>query len=228
MIERARLEERTRGIPQHVALVMGGSDGWVRERGLTTLQGDRAAARALRETARAAAGCGVEVLTVHTPSEGFARVFALREMDALRQAEIRVATIGRLASLPDAARAALDAAARATSACTGLLLNLAVNYGARAELADAFRSLALDVRAGRLGVDAIDDEVLAGYLYTPSLPDPDLVIRTGGTHRISDFLLYQCAYSELWSTTTRWPDFDGRELGLALHAYARRQRRFGS
>ena len=123
---------------------------------------------------------------------------------------------------------ALAQVTEATSNCRGLRLNLALNYGARAELCDAVKALAKDVASGRLAVGSIDDDLLASYLYTPGLPDPDLLIRTGSELRISDFLLYQCAYSELWATQTLWPNFGSREFGAALDAYATRQRRFGS
>jgi undecaprenyl diphosphate synthase len=228
MIERARVVERTEAIPRHVAIVMDGSERWARTRRRTDPSGERAAASALRETARAAARCGVEILTVHARSEATVRALARHELEALRLADVRVVAIGPLASLSEATRSALERATDATAGCRGLRLNLALNYGARAELCDAVKALAFDVQRGRLSEDAIDENVLAGYLYTPSLPDPDLLIRTGSELRISDFLLYQCAYSELWATSTLWPNFGRREFTAALHAYASRQRRFGS
>jgi undecaprenyl diphosphate synthase len=228
MIERARVAERTEAIPRHVAIVMDGSERWARTRRQSDPSGERAAASALRETAHAAARCGVEILTVHARSEAMVRAVARHELEALRQADVRVRGIGPTAPLAQATRSALDRATEATLGCRGLRLNLALNYGARAELCDAVKALAFDVQRGRLSEDAIDENVLASYLYTPSLPDPDLLIRTGSELRIADFLLYQCAYSELWATPTLWPNFGGREFAAALHAYASRQRRFGS
>jgi undecaprenyl diphosphate synthase len=156
------------------------------------------------------------------------RVFALREAEALQAQNVRVRAIGRTQALPSATKAALDVLVDATAACDGMLLNLALNYGARSELCDAMRALAIDVQLGRLGMEAIDDDVLSKYLYTAGLPDPDLLIRTGGELRVSNFLLYQIAYSELWSTPVHWPDFDAAMLHAALHNYAGRQRRFGT
>ena len=141
---------------------------------------------------------------------------------------MRFRPIGRIADLPDAPRRALQTLEAATSGNAGLTLNLAVNYGARTELCDAVRALARDVAAGRLSVASVDGDVLAGYLYTAGLPDPDLLIRTGGELRVSNFLLYQIAYTELWSTPVYWPDFNESLLHEALRAFASRQRRFGT
>ena len=228
MIERARVAERPVAVPRHVAIVMDGSKRWSQSLRHTSQNGDRAAAGALRATALAAAECGIEILTVHARCEAMVRVFVLHELEALRKADVGVNAIGPTSMLPQPTKAALERATDATAGCQGLRLNLAFNYGARAELCDAVKALALDVANGRVAVSSIDDDLLASYLYTPGLPDPDLLIRTGSELRISDFLLYQCAYSELWATPTLWPDFDGREFAAALNAYASRQRRFGS
>ena len=228
MIERAQVAERAAAVPRHVAIVMDGSERWARLPRHAALDGERAAASALRDAATAAANRGVAILTVHARSEAMVRAFALHEIQALRQANVRARGIGPTATLPPGTRTALARLTEETAHCSGLRLNLALNYGARAELCDAVKALARDVASGRLGVGAIDDDLLASYLYTPGLPDPDLLIRTGSELRISDFLLYQCAYSELWATPTLWPNFGGREFAAALHAYASRQRRFGS
>jgi len=228
--------------PRHVALIMDGNRRWARERGLPTIEGHRAGANTLRETARTAADAGIEILTVYAFSEEnwrrdagevgplmeLVRAFALREAKALREQNVRVRAIGRIAALPAATRAAIETLVSATAGCDGLLLNLALNYGARSELSDAMRALALDVRDGRLTLEAIDDDVLSKYLYTAGLPDPDLLIRTGGELRVSNFLLYQIAYTELWSTAVFWPAFDAAHFKEALNAYSTRQRRYGS
>jgi undecaprenyl diphosphate synthase len=156
------------------------------------------------------------------------RAVATLEADALREQNVRVGALGRIEALPAATRAAVETLVRKTADCDGMLLNLALNYGARTELCDAIRALASDVRSGALGLDAIDDDVLGKYLYTAGLPDPDLLIRTGGELRVSNFLLYQIAYTELWSTPHHWPAFDERLFGSALAEYATRQRRFGT
>jgi undecaprenyl diphosphate synthase len=145
-----------------------------------------------------------------------------------REQNVRVGALGRIEALPAATRAAVETLVRKTTDCDGMLLNLALNYGARTELCDAIRALASDVRSGALGIDAIDDDVLGKYLYTAGLPDPDLLIRTGGELRVSNFLLYQIAYTELWSTPHHWPAFDERLFQAAIAEYATRQRRFGS
>jgi undecaprenyl diphosphate synthase len=229
-------------LPRHVAIIMDGNRRWANALGLPSHEGHRAGANALRETVRSAARTGIEILTVfafseenwkRTPAEvellmDLVRGFALREAGELRAQNVRVRAIGRREGLPEATRAAVEVLEAATAGCTGMLLNLALNYGARSELCDAIRALALDVQAGRLTMDAIDDDVLSNYLYTAGLPDPDLLIRTGGELRVSNFLLYQIAYSELWSTQVPWPAFDGTMLNEALADFSRRQRRFGS
>jgi undecaprenyl diphosphate synthase len=228
--------------PRHVAIIMDGNRRWARERHLPAIEGHRAGAATLRDVARAAARAGVEILTVYAFSEenwrreatevgplmDLVRSFALREAAALRDENVRVRAIGHLEGLPATTRAAVETLTQATAGGTGLLLNLALNYGARRELCDAIRALAREVRDGRLALEAVDDDALSGYLYTAGLPDPDLLIRTGGELRLSNFLLYQIAYTELWSTATYWPDFDAAHFHAALADFSTRQRRFGS
>ena len=229
-------------VPRHVAVIMDGNRRWALERGLPAVEGHRAGANALRETVRAAARAGLEILTVFAFSEenwkrapievellmDLVRAFALREASSLREQNVRVRAIGRREALPSATRAAVEVLEATTAGCTGMLLNLALNYGARSELCDAIRALAIDVQAGRLPMAAIDDDIPSKYLYTAGLPDPDLLIRTGGELRVSNFLLYQIAYSELWSTAVHWPAFDAALLHEALSSFSQRQRRFGS
>jgi undecaprenyl diphosphate synthase len=229
-------------VPRHVAIIMDGNRRWARERGLTSIEGHRAGATALRGAATAAARAGIGILTVYAFSEenwrreasevgllmDLVRHVAAREAKALRAENVRVCALGRIEELPAETRVAIETLVRETASCDGLLLNLALNYGARRELCDAIRALAHDVQRGALGLDAIDDDVLGKYLYTAGLPDPDLLIRTGGELRVSNFLLYQIAYAELWSTPRYWPDFDAALLDTALADFARRQRRFGS
>ena len=228
--------------PRHVAIIMDGNRRWAQQRGLPPIAGHQAGARRLREIARASLRAGIEILTVYAFSEEnwkretsevaelmeLLRLFALRERASLRRENVRVGTIGRIEALPHATREALAKLRRATSGNDGLLLNLALNYGSRTELCDAIRSLARDVVAGKLSPAAVNDEVLSRYLYTAGLPDPDLLVRTGGELRVSNFLLNQIAYTELWSTPVYWPDFDAALLETALGSYATRQRRFGT
>jgi undecaprenyl diphosphate synthase len=195
----------------------------------------------LRRIVIAAAKAGIEVLTVYAFSEenwgrssaevgmlmDLGATFARREADAFAREGIRVRVIGRRDRLPIALREAFATLESRTAGGTGMTLNLAVDYGARTELASAVRLLAEEVAAGRLEPDAIDEDAIAARLSTAGLPDPDLLIRTGGDLRLSNFLLYQCAYTELWSTTVPWPQFDARAFTGALASYAQRQRRFG-
>ncbi|MFY9780589.1 MAG: polyprenyl diphosphate synthase [Candidatus Baltobacteraceae bacterium] len=230
------------GRPRHVAIIMDGNRRWARERSLRPLEGHRAGAQTLRAVVRAAAQAQLEILTVFAFSEEnwgrdpgevvalmeLIRLFALRERESLLAENVRVRTIGRVERLPEPTKAALAELVAATARNDGLLLNIALNYGARTELCDAIRALAADVQRGALPLAALDEDVLPRYLYTAGLPDPDLLIRTGGELRVSNFLLYQIAYAELWSTTVHWPDFDAALLEQALGSFATRQRRFGT
>lgn len=242
MIEHARVAPATRTVPRHLAIIMDGNHSWARERGLAAVEGHRAGARALCEVARDAGRMGIGLLTAHVFSEEnglhdayeaqalmeFIAVFANNERDGLIRENVRVRTIGRTDRLSHAAYAALSELVAGTQACTGLLLTLAVDYGARAEIRDAVRALARDVARGVLKAADVNEQTLTGYLSTADLPDPDLLIRTGGELRLSNFFLYQAAYSELWSTNRYWPDFDARLLDEAVADFAKRQRRFGS
>jgi undecaprenyl diphosphate synthase len=228
-------------VPRHVAIIMDGNRRWAVERTLPVIEGHRRGVRALQRVVGAAVRMGVDVLTVYAFSEenwersdaevtalmDLARTFARREAAALLRANVRVRVIGRRQRLPAAVRAALEELERETAAATGMLLNIAINYGARTELCDAVRAIAFEVAAGRLEPSAIDDAAISNRLDTAGLPDPDLLIRTGGELRLSNFLLYQCAYTELWATPTPWPEFDGVAFDAAVTAFTARQRRFG-
>lgn len=228
-------------LPRHVAIIMDGNRRWAATNGLPAIEGHRRGMLALRSTIAAAAAAGIEILTVYAFSEenwerdaaevaGLLEIgaaFARREAAALARAGVRVRVIGRGDRIPSALRAAFAALERRTAAGQRLGLNLAVDYGSRREVCEAMRALARDVACGRLDPDEIADDDVAGRLWTAGQPDPDLVIRTGGELRLSNFLLYQCAYAELWSTPTPWPAFDAGTLREALAAYAGRQRRFG-
>jgi len=242
MIDSVRAHSTGAGMPRHVAIIMDGNRRWAAERGLSSIEGHAAGGRRLRSVVRAAMRFGVEILTVYAFSEenrnrapadvamlmDLLRSFAERELDSLRRENVRVTAIGRLDALPGPTCEAIRALCAATATNDGLVLNLALNYGARRELCDAIRALTADVAAGRLDPASIDDGTLSAYLYTAGLPDPDLLIRTGGELRLSNFLLYQIAYAELWATPVRWPDFDEGLFEEALGTFATRQRRFGT
>jgi undecaprenyl diphosphate synthase len=241
VIERVEAVPELATTPRHVAVIMDGNRRWAAANGLPQIEGHRRGMLTLRRIVIAAAKAGIEVLTVYAFSEenwgrssaevgtlmDLGATFARREGDAFAREGVRVRLIGRRDRLPVALREAMAALETRTAANNGMTLNLAVDYGARTELASAVRMLAEEVAAGRLEPDAIDEDAIAGRLSTAGLPDPDLLIRTGGDLRVSNFLLYQCAYTELWSTTVPWPQFDARAFGGALASYAQRQRRFG-
>jgi len=232
----------THVIPRHVAIIMDGNRRWAKARGLPIAEGHRHGVQALRRTVEAAAKMGVEVLTVFAFSEEnwsrpveqtraimeLCRSAALGQMNDLVRDGVRVRLCGRLAALPQATREALDRLCASTAKNSQITLNLAIDYGGRREIADAVRALAREVERGRLSASAIDDDTIATRLYTAGLPDPDLVIRTGGERRISNFLLYQSAYAEFSWTETLWPDFGESDLLAALADFERRRRRYGT
>src|ERR1700722_8131584 len=228
-------------LPAHVAIIMDGNRRWARERRMPAIEGHRRGIVALREVTRAASDWGIPMLTVYGFStENWKRdsteisllldlcvYFAQSELAELRRNNVRVNVIGHYEQLPAPSRDALDGLIAKTNDCTGLTLNLAVNYSSRSEVRDAVVSLARDVQAGRLAPEAIDEARVASYLYTANMPDPDMLIRPGGESRLSNFLLYQAAYTELLMTDVFWPDFGRDDFAEALGKYQRRQRRFG-
>jgi undecaprenyl diphosphate synthase len=227
-------------LPKHVAIIMDGNRRWAKARFLPAIEGHRRGMVALREITRAASDFGIPMLTVYGFStENWKReateisllldlavYFAKNELAELRRNNVRVKVIGRYEQLPRASREALDALAADTASCTGLRLNLAVNYSARSELRDAVTRMMREVQAGTLAPDAIEEETIASYLTTSGMPDPDLLIRPGGESRVSNFLLYQIAHAEVVIRETLWPDFGRDELAEALVEYQRRDRRF--
>jgi undecaprenyl diphosphate synthase len=230
------------GVPRHVAIIMDGNRRWARAKGLPALEGHRRGIDALDRAVDAALRMGIGLLTVYAFSEenwtrengevfglfGLAEAFARDKAAALAARGVRVRVIGRRDRLPRGVVDAFRILEERTARESAMLLTIAVDYGARTELRDACRALAREVVAGRIAPEQIDEDSIAAKLWTAGLPDPDLVVRTGGELRLSNFLLYQCAYAELWSTLEPWPDFDGATLGRAVDAYAARERRFGS
>lgn len=224
-------------LPRHIAIIMDGNRRWARARGLPELEGHPAGVEAIRGILRHARRRGIHVLTLYAFSrENWARsdaevvaLFGLleaairSETAELRAQGVRVRMIGRLDELPPETRASIDDALDATSGGTEMLLNIAFNYAGRTELVDAVRRIV----ASGIPPEAIDESTVAAALYTAGTPDPDLVIRTGGEQRLSNFLIWQAAYAELVTTETLWPDFGPEALDAALVEYATRQRRFG-
>jgi undecaprenyl diphosphate synthase len=224
-------------LPRHVAVIMDGNRRWARERGLAELEGHAAGVEAIRGILRHAVRRGVPVLTLYAFSrENWARsddevigLFALLEAairdetEELRRQGVRIRLLGRLEELPEETRASIESAIAETADGDRLILNVAFNYAGRTELVDAFRRLA----ANGTPPEAIDEAAITGALYTAGLPDPDLVIRTGGEQRLSNFLIWQSAYAELYMCDVLWPDFGPDAFDAALAEFARRTRRFG-
>jgi undecaprenyl diphosphate synthase len=228
-------------IPRHIAIIMDGNGRWAKERGLPRLRGHERGAEAVRAVVEGCIEEGVEFLTLYAFStENWRRPkmetsalmrllerFLKANTPELIEKGVRLRAIGRLDDLPAPCRKQLDRSMDATAAGKNLTLVLALSYGAREEIADAARSIAREAAAGRLDPDAIDPGAVARHLYTRDLPDPDLLVRTSGEMRISNFLLWQLSYTELYVTQTLWPDFGKPELRAAIADYARRDRRFG-
>ena len=225
----------------HLAIIMDGNGRWATRRGLPRVAGHRAGLEAVRRIVRAADARGIRYLTIYSFStENWARpadevgelmsllkFFIRSDLASLDKQNVRVRVIGERAGLkPDIAEL-LDEAEAKTRDNTGLTFIVAFNYGARDEILRAMRAMAAEVAAGRLAPGAIDAATLAGKLDTAGIPDPDLLIRTSGEQRVSNFLLWQCAYTEFVFTPVLWPDFDGATLDEALAEFARRHRRFG-
>ena len=228
-------------IPRHVAIIMDGNGRWAAERGLPRAEGHRRGVEALRRTVRAAGDLGISVLTIFSfsaenwsrpPSEisdlmGLLRRFIRNDLTELHQANVRVRIIGERDDLDRDIRRLLVEAEDLTRGNDGLTLVVAFNYGARQEIAEAARRIATEVAQGRLQAEAVSPELFGRYLQAPDIPDPDLIIRTSGEQRLSNFLLWQAAYSELIFVPINWPDFDRAALESAIAEYRRRERRFG-
>ena len=228
-------------VPRHVAIIMDGNGRWAKSHSKPRHSGHRAGVNAVRMSVETAAQRGVEFLTLFAfSSENWARpaeevsslmnlfVEALRrEVDELHRNNVRLQFVGALGQLSSKLRKKIAAAEAKTAANTGLGLTVAIAYGGRWDIIEASKSIARQVVAGELQIDDVDDEVFAAGLQLAGVPDPDLLIRTGGEQRISNFLLWNLAYAELWFTEVLWPEFDERVFDEALSFYSRKQRRFG-
>lgn len=229
-------------IPRHVAIIMDGNGRWATKRGLPRSVGHRAGMEALRDLITASSELGIEALTLYAfstenwkrPRDEVGTLFSLvveyfnREISELHENGVRIRILGDISCVPQKARAALMRAEDITHDNSGLKLNLAINYGARAELVRAAKALAEDVSNGGMAPDAIDEAAVSSRLYTSGQPDVDLLIRTGGEMRLSNFLLYQSAYAELLFTDTLFPDFDKAHYLDAIREFQGRSRRFGA
>jgi len=236
---RAQLNPSRR--PRHIAIIMDGNGRWARARGLSRLEGHRAGRESIRETVAVCGELGVEYLTLYTfSSENWRRpeneVRALmqliehalhEEIEPLHAKGVRLRVLGRKKSLPTSLQEAMAKAEAMTAHNDGLVLQLAINYGGRQEILDAAIGLAQEVAEGRLALDDIEENHLTRHLYLPDTPDPDLLIRTGGDLRVSNYLLWEIAYSEICVLPVLWPDFRREDVYTALIEYQSRERRFG-
>jgi undecaprenyl diphosphate synthase len=228
-------------IPTHVAIIMDGNGRWAQSRGMPRIRGHQVGVESVRAIVRACRKAGVRYLTLYAFSvenwvrpkaeiSGLMRIlrrFLVKEEKELHDNKVRLRVIGRMGDLPAAVQAELRRVMKATESYTEGTLTLALSYGGRTEIADAVRRIAARVKKGELDPEKIDEAVVGEHLYAPDIPDPDLVIRTSGEMRISNFLLWQISYSELYVTDVLWPDFREEEFLKALADYAGRHRRFG-
>ena len=229
----------TNRIPQHVAIIMDGNGRWAKQRGRERSYGHQAGAETVHLIAEEAARLGVKYLTLYTfstenwgrPAEEVSALMGLLfdsiEEDTFMKNNIRFRVIGDIKKLPDYVQSRLNTCIEHTSGNTGMNLILALSYSSRWEITEAARHIAMAVKDGKLAADEIDCDVFANYLSTSFMPDPDLLIRTGGELRLSNYLLWQCAYSELYFCDTYWPDFREEEFYKAISDYQKRERRFG-
>ena len=230
------------GLPRHIAIIMDGNGRWAQARGLPRIAGHRRGAEAVRQTVKAAAELGIPYLTLFGFSSenwrrpagevhdlmGLLRHFLRGEIADLHKNGVRLRIIGELGRLAPDIVTMIDNAIGLTRDNSRLNLTVALSYGGRAEIVAAARAIAAKASAGVVAVDDVDETLIAGHLFTADLPDPDLLIRTSGEQRISNFLLWQCAYAELVFTKTLWPDFGRAELERAIADYSCRERRYGA
>jgi undecaprenyl diphosphate synthase len=233
--------ERKDRLPVHIAIIMDGNGRWAAMRDKPRTFGHEAGVKAVREVVRASAALGVKYLTLYTFSvENWARPAdevnalmsllvrtTLDEMEELMKNDVKLMTIGRLDGLSEEQRAVIDEAVKRTRDNAGLELILALNYGSRSEILDAVRAISKAVKAGMIDYNNITEDLFSEFLYTANIPDPDLLIRTSGERRISNFLLWQTSYTELNIVDTLWPDFGEKELYECILDYQGRERRFG-
>ncbi len=231
----------SRQLPRHIAIIMDGNGRWASRRGFPRIEGHRQGVNSVRTVVEESTRLGIEQLTLYClSSENWKRPalelnllmqllkkFVIGEREEIMRQNIRFSTIGRRSDLPKDVLAEVDKTINESRNNTGMQLCLALNYGSRSEIVDAVKSIVSEVEQGNLQADDIDEEVISSHLYTAGMPDPDLVIRTAGEMRVSNFLLWQISYAELWVTETYWPDFSVNDFWQALRDFAARDRRFG-
>lgn len=228
-------------LPRHIAIIMDGNGRWARRRRRPRIAGHRAGAQAVRNTVESCSRLGVKALTLYAFSTenwkrprtevnmlmDLLREYIRRELAEIHRNGIRLQILGRYEELPSEVRQDLEDALRQTAANQGMVLNVALNYSARSELVDAFHSILKHVQQNGSPETTVTEQTISNHLYTRGLPDPDLLIRTSGEMRVSNFLLWQIAYAEIWVTDTCWPDFKRRHLLQAILDFQKRERRYG-
>jgi undecaprenyl diphosphate synthase len=234
-------KETSQNLPGHIAIIMDGNGRWAKKQGLSRRKGHETGANLVRDIVTECAQIGIKWLTLYAfSSENWKRPsyevnflmrllkkYLIKERPELMKNNIRFTAIGKLEVLPKFAQEELENTEKITSVNTGMIFSLALNYGGRLEIIDAVRKIGREVEAGKISPEKIDENTFRKYLYKPEMPDPDLLIRTGGEMRISNFLLWEISYTELYITPVLWPDFNKQELHKALKDYAKRERRFG-
>ena len=228
-------------LPVHVAVIMDGNGRWAKKHGLPRLAGHRAGMKSVKTIVNASGQTGIKYLTLYAFSvenwlrpkpevSGLMKIlreYLIKEVDELDAKGVKIITTGRTADLEDNARRILEDSIVRTKNNKGLVLNLALSYGGRAELVDAVKKMSHDLFAHKVQAEKIDEKLIQRYLYHPEVPDPDLIIRTSGESRLSNFLIWQAAYAEYYFTEVLWPDFGEEDLYRALVEYQQRERRFG-
>jgi undecaprenyl diphosphate synthase len=231
----------TARLPRHIAIIMDGNGRWAHRKRLPRIAGHRAGAQAVREVVESSSRLGIGALTLYAFSTEnwkrpqseinmlmtLLREYIRKELEEIHRNNIRLQILGRYEQLPGEVRGDLEDALQRTAGNSGMVLNVALNYSARAELADAFQALLEKVQRGELAASAVTEAMIGEHLYTRGLPDPDLLIRTSGEMRVSNFLLWQIAYAEIWVTDTCWPDFTRQHLWQAIVDFQKRERRYG-
>ncbi len=227
--------------PAHIAIILDGNGRWAKQRGLTRIKGHNKGADTVTKVTRHCSKKKVKQLTLYAFSQEnwkrpkleirflmrLLKKYLIRERKEIEENNIRLTAIGRIDGLPVDVRKELDISIEKSKNNTGMVLCLALNYGGRSEIVDAAKKIAQEVKSGRMGLEDITEESFNKYLYMPTMPEPDMLIRTGGEIRISNFLLWEISYTELWFTKTCWPDFSTEELDEAIKDYGSRERRFG-
>lgn len=228
-------------LPKHIALIMDGNGRWAAKRALPRFFGHKAGMETLREVLRASSDMGIEILTVYAfstenwnrPTEEVSYLMNLlieymrKEINELNKNNVKIKILGDISALPESTREEIEKAVRLTNKNTGIQFNIALNYGGRAEIINACKHIAEDAKEGKITIDEINEDLISNYLFTDGDHDPDLIIRTSGEKRLSNFLLWQSAYSELVFADVMWPDFNKEQLKAAIIEYQSRDRRFG-